>query len=264
MLVNAGRFLLTDATLDRDKDIILPEGGDIKHFLKNPILLYNHGSSGIGRVENIALENNAWYGDLMVDPDAHDYNEKNLIERIILETLSMVSIRFAHTESERNEFGGRTFKKWELIEVSLVDIPANPNAQKVKYFVTHNNKKMKFSDLLNKFFGIKEDTTPEEAEKLIQKSLETEKVKETLKSYDASIKDHIEKALGGLQSKIGEIEKSCQDLQDENKSLKGQLAEVLGKSATPNGESFEGKDGDDDDDEEGVFDLVKFHEKNFK
>jgi len=268
MLVKAGRWRLTDATLDRDRDVILPEGGDVSNYVKNPILLYNHGGSGIGRLENIALEEGGWYADIMLDPDSVDYNKKNLLARVELGTLNMVSIRYISRDREENEFGGYTFKKWELIEVSLVDIPANPNAEKVKslngekYFVTNNCSKMKFSELLSKYFGIKEETSVEDAEANIKKSLEAERVKETLKSYDEALKGHISKSLESYDSKIEELVKSIKDVQAENGDLKKQLDEIQGKSEKPNGESFDGKDGDDDE-EEGIFDLVKFHEKNF-
>lgn len=271
MLIKAGRWRITDATIDRDKDIVVPEGGDVNNFLKNPILLYNHSGSGIGRLENLALELDGWYADIMLDPDAKDYNGKLLSDRIKLGTLGMVSIRFISKEREENDHGGLTIKKWELIEVSLVDIPANPNAEKVKslksekYFITNNiSKDMKFSDLLSKYFGIGESNTAEEAEALIKKSLEAEKVKETLKSYDESIKSFIAKSLEATSGKVEELEKSIKDIQEENAELKKQLNEIQGKENAPEGDHFEGRKAQDDEDEDGILDLVKFHEKTFK
>lgn len=264
MLVKVGRYRLTDATIDRDKDIVIPEGGDVSDFLKNPIILYNHRFPAIGRLENISLENGAWYGDVLIDEDAKDGNDANLVYRTKMGTLNMVSIRFQSSQSKENEFGGRTFEKWSLVEVSLVDIPSNPNAEKVKYFITNNNNKMNLIDVINKFFGGTKDLTPQEAEELIKAYFakgESEKVKETLKEYDGKLKSYIGDSLKSVNDKLNELENTLKSLKDENDLLKDQISEIKGKGQNPDGEDFDGKDPDDD--EEEVFDLEKFHAKKY-
>jgi polyhydroxyalkanoate synthesis regulator phasin len=265
MLVKVGRYRLTDATIDRDRDIVVPDGGDVTDFLKNPIILYNHRLPAIGRLENVSLENGAWYGDVYIDKDAKDENNANLVSRTKMGTLNMVSIRFQSSSSKDNELGGRTYEKWTLVEVSLVDIPSNPNAEKVKYFLTNNNSNMNLIDVINKFFGGTKDSTPQEAEELIKAYFakgESEKVKETLKDYDGKLKAHLSEKLKGVTDQFTGFQETVKSLNEELETLKGQVAEMKGKSIKPEGEDFDGSDPGDDDDEE-VFDLEKFHAKKY-
>ncbi len=123
----------TDASIDRDGEIVDPAGLDTKNFEKNPVLLYAHDyrSDPIGKVLEITRDGSRilFRPQLAVDisPRAKMY-----FEMIKAGILNAFSIGFIPKEwSDRDNGAGgknRVFTKTELLEISLVPVPANPNA----------------------------------------------------------------------------------------------------------------------------------------
>jgi Caudovirus prohead serine protease len=57
------------------------------------------------------------------------YNKSDIVYRMYKEGfLNAWSIGFSANDYDENEFGGYTFKKWELFEFSSVPVPDNPGA----------------------------------------------------------------------------------------------------------------------------------------
>ncbi len=54
-------FILTSKTVDRDSEVILPDGGDIENFVKNPVFLWAHDmwSPSIGKVLPETIKSNS-------------------------------------------------------------------------------------------------------------------------------------------------------------------------------------------------------------
>lgn len=123
-------FVLSDATEDRVGDVIDPKGWILTHFKRNPIMLFNHNQDfPIGKWENVRVEG----GKLKARPvlaeegtSARIDEIRRLFEQDILRT---ASVGFKPLEAEPRDGGrGLRFIKQELLETSLVSIPANPNA----------------------------------------------------------------------------------------------------------------------------------------
>lgn len=119
---------VSTASLDREGDRVLPEGGDFKSFLRNPVLCWAHSREGIpiGSVTQVSADSTgvriqwAW---LENDPFAD--RVKNAWEQGIVRA---ASIGFISKRSTRNQDGGVDHLAWELLEVSLCPVPANPSA----------------------------------------------------------------------------------------------------------------------------------------
>lgn len=127
-------FVLSDATPDRYGDVIDPEGWVLDNFKKNPIALFNHRSDfPIGRWENLKIGDKGLVGNLRMAPEGTSERIDELRALINAGILRAVSVGFMPLESKSIKNGagqyiGEEYLKQELIETSLVSVPANPNA----------------------------------------------------------------------------------------------------------------------------------------
>ena len=125
---SATTFIMSNASVDRMGDTIDPMGWELNNFKKNPIALFNHNYDMIvGKWNNIRVEEGNLIGDLeLAEAGTSELVDtvRSLVEQRIL---SAVSVGFAATEYEFGETGV-DFKKQELMECSLVSVPANPQA----------------------------------------------------------------------------------------------------------------------------------------
>jgi len=126
-------FVLSDETRDRMSDIIMSDGWQLADFKKNPIALFGHSNSFIiGTWKDVRVENKELRGylDLAEEGTSDRVNEiRRLVNAGILKA---VSVGFEPIESEpldeKDLWGGIRFKKQNLVECSIVSVPANPNA----------------------------------------------------------------------------------------------------------------------------------------
>jgi HK97 family phage major capsid protein/HK97 family phage prohead protease len=129
-------FILSDETPDRLGDIISATGWDLENFKKNPIALFNHHSDfPIGKWANLRVDKGALRGHLQLAPAGTSPRIDEIRKLIDAGILKAVSVGFRALESEPlqkgNPFGGERYLKQELVETSLVSVPANPNALSV-------------------------------------------------------------------------------------------------------------------------------------
>ena len=124
-------FVLSDATPDRMGDIIEPGGWDLKNFNKNPVALFNHRSDfPIGRWANLRVIDGKLRGHLQLAKKGTSARINEIISLVEQNILRAVSVGFVPMTSEpiTKNGSGMRFNTSELIETSLVSIPANPNA----------------------------------------------------------------------------------------------------------------------------------------
>lgn len=123
-------FVLSDATKDRMGDVIEPKGWDLSNFKKNPIALFNHDSKfPIGTWKNVRVEKNRLVGQLELAKQGTSDRIDEIIRLVEQDILRAVSVGFSPIEAEPlKDNSGLLFKKQELLETSLVSVPANPSA----------------------------------------------------------------------------------------------------------------------------------------
>jgi HK97 family phage prohead protease/HK97 family phage major capsid protein len=124
-------FILSDESVDRMDDVILADGWQLENFNKNPIALFNHRSDfPIGKWKDVRVEGKALRGYLDLAPVGTSDRIDEI--RALLEAgiLRAVSVGFRPIEMAEREGSkwGYTFSKQELVETSLVSVPANANA----------------------------------------------------------------------------------------------------------------------------------------
>jgi HK97 family phage prohead protease/HK97 family phage major capsid protein len=132
--VHGMEFVLSDETIDRLGDVISSDGWDLEAFQKNPIALFGHMSSfPIGVWRNLRVENRALRGHLQLAPEGTSPRIDEIRRLVDAGILKAVSVGFREIESEARKdaagkWAGYHFIKQELVETSLVSVPANPNA----------------------------------------------------------------------------------------------------------------------------------------
>lgn len=125
-------FVLSDESVNSHGFKVNTEGINLDFFNKNPLMLYMHKRSNgiIGRWENVRKEGGKLLGDAVFD-EGEELGEK-VKKRVDNGFLHACSIGIdAGTITMKNIGGIDTVIKCDLIEVSIVDMPANKNAVKL-------------------------------------------------------------------------------------------------------------------------------------
>lgn len=126
-------FVLSDETRDRYGDVVKAAGWQLSWFRKNPIALFGHSSGfPIGRWKNVRVENDKLVGQLEFAAEGTSPRIDELRSLVMQGVLRAVSVGFRPLEDEaideKNPYSGRRYTKQELLECSLVSVPANPAA----------------------------------------------------------------------------------------------------------------------------------------
>lgn len=122
-------FVLSDATVDRYGDVIEAEGWDLRWFKRNPIALFGHSSDfPIGTWTDVRVEGGKLLGRLELAAEGTSARIDELRRLVAQKVLRAVSVGFKPVESEPIRGGGVRYIKSELMETSLVSVPANPAA----------------------------------------------------------------------------------------------------------------------------------------
>lgn len=128
------RFCFSDGSIDRMGDTIQADGWETDNFLQNPVALFAHDSSQppIGRAGNLAVEDGRLMGDIEFMPPEISGFADSIYRMVLAGYLRAVSVGFVPIEytfvEDKDRPWGIDFKRQELLEISVVPVPANPNA----------------------------------------------------------------------------------------------------------------------------------------
>ena len=130
--------MISTESVDRDGDIVVADGVELENFRKNPVVLADHRyltDSVIGKsIKEEIIPGKGIKSTFQFIEKGINAKADMVREMFRLKFLNAVSIGFSVSESEKrtNEEGddirGRIFKIWELLEFSIVAVPANPEA----------------------------------------------------------------------------------------------------------------------------------------
>jgi HK97 family phage prohead protease len=129
-------FVFSDESVDRYGDVIFARGWDLANFNANPIALFAHDAGTvenvIGRAKNVRVEGSRLIGDIEFMSAEVNPNAEIVFQMVKGGFLNTVSVGFQPIEWElakdKSRPQGVNFKKQELLEISIVPIPANANA----------------------------------------------------------------------------------------------------------------------------------------
>ena len=133
-----GEFVFTASTArsDRENDVIEPHGWVLEQFKDGGPLLWGHDQSKlpIGRVLWVKVDDGKLIGKAKFNGQTQLSTD---VEKLVRSgDLTALSVGFRPVDMKMNNEGGRNFTKQELLEISVVNVPANPDA------VIHSIKSM--------------------------------------------------------------------------------------------------------------------------
>jgi HK97 family phage prohead protease len=136
------RFTISTGIVDRERDSIAVAGWDLSNFLRNPVVLWGHDAEAlpIGRALDVGIDGNALKATVRFIPA--DTPERGQFAEAVYRLarqgfLGATSVGFRPLKWEYTQdaergaddwFPGIDFQQQELIELSVVTVPANPEA----------------------------------------------------------------------------------------------------------------------------------------
>jgi len=162
-------FTASTSDIDRDGEVIDVKGWDLKNFKKNPVIMYGHDykSLPIGRAPRVWVSKEGNLKNTVQFPPEGTYEFADVAHRLVdAGYLKTESVGFMPKEWEDGDgvkAPYRTYKKQELLEISIVPVPSNPfalaNALEAGVITT---KEFKAITDLEKKPGLSYTTTVEE------------------------------------------------------------------------------------------------------
>lgn len=186
-------FVATDETIDREGEIISIDGWDLANFKRNPILLWSHNpfEPMIGRANNIRMRSMGGKKKLTFEPEFHRKTElsQSIADLVEGGWMKTVSVGFRPFQKEGNKY-----TKQEMLEISFVNIPANPEATQLAYSKGYSPETMTklFGEEVEKATDTTESDEVEEVitdTKPVQNPEETHTDSESLKSLAQRVSD---------------------------------------------------------------------------
>ena len=120
--------IASDETLDRAGDVMVASGCDATNFKRNAVALRDHDPTKPIGTASVIVKGNRLEATINSRPPASAPVADETFALAKAGVLTGVSIGFQPIESEPLRGGGVKFTKWELLEISIVAVPANPSA----------------------------------------------------------------------------------------------------------------------------------------
>lgn len=126
-------FTGSNEILDRQDEVVLADGWDLDNYRKNPVILFAHqyDQPPVGKAEKVWVSNGALKFRVRF-PTKDEYPFADTLYRLYKGGyMHAVSVGFLPREWEwgkGDEDPRRTYTEQELLELSLVPVPANPDA----------------------------------------------------------------------------------------------------------------------------------------
>lgn len=226
------RVVATTQGKDRDGEIVLQEGLDITNYMKNPVILFGHDywSLPIGKATKV--EKNAETGQTIIE-GVFASEEANPIAQQVRRLyeagiLVAVSIGFIAKEWE-----GNVVTESELLELSFVPVPANPDAlDTVKELHLEADLKAAFG------FATKQGFALEGAYAKFYEDAKTSEPTEAKEITLASISEKLDNVIAGLVT-VSEVKELLSNVDAKLTSIaetKSAEAVALEGAGQPNGE----------------------------
>lgn len=141
---------ISTATIDRDAEVTLPEGGIMDNYKENPVVMFGHDYKNlpIGKCDSLKLDSKGWqaktiYANTPKATEIYEYRRAGFplaesIGFIPIESLSQGDSGFDELAKDLVKRGAfkrgdiskirRIYSKWLMLEYSDVPIPSNPEA----------------------------------------------------------------------------------------------------------------------------------------
>ncbi len=135
---NKSRFTITTQTVDRHGDTVAAAGWQTANFMKNPVVLFAHDYDAppVAKCLSLASENGKLVADVeWMQEGLYPFGDtiRGMVKEGFLSAVSVgfIALDWQHPGKDQAEADGRSewdydFTKQELLEFSIVPVPANP------------------------------------------------------------------------------------------------------------------------------------------
>lgn len=214
------------ATVDRHDEIVEVEGWDLKNFKSNPVILYGHkhDEPPIGKATRVWVDKTGKspvlkFKAVLTDATQRAKEIKQLMAEGIMKTFS---VSFKAIDAEDNRF-----TKQELLEISAVNVPANPDAQLLAF---KSLSQAGFDEKAMNDVGVDVD--------MVKQMPSASKMRSAMKAMQTAM-GHMEDMMGMMdEGKSSELDQVKQELQ----IMKGKLdIAVKGLELSPHLASHKGR-----------------------
>lgn len=210
-------IVATDETLDRYNEVVPIDAWDMRNYKKNPVLLVNHDykvENIVGRAKNLKITD----GKMTFTPDFHSITQlaRDVAEMVKQNVLNTVSVGFLNHQPMKD---GEKVSQ-ELLEISFVPVPANPNALVLAAKSVNAAEKKEIEKWVEKELDTEEnsdgsETEPTEEEKKPEEGAEEGKEPQT--TDEIQDKD-LAKQIAQLTAQLAEV-KEGRVLSGKNRTL---------------------------------------------
>ena len=155
-------WTLSTFDLDRFGERIDPQGWDYKRYMENPVVQWAHcfHIPAIGKIKSLSIDNEGLHGLLLFNDKNFDSFGWSIGQRVKAGVIRAGSVGFRPIEieipSKEDSRDGISliFRKQELLEFSICNVPANPYAlAKSEKIETSSNAASFWNGLINNFQG---------------------------------------------------------------------------------------------------------------
>lgn len=203
-------------TVDRHGEVVMQDGWDLKNFKKSPVLMlqHNYQELPIGKIEKIKVEDKKLVFKAIFSETTQKAKEAYaLVKEGILNSFSVGFIPLEYDANQQN-----IITKAELLEISLVAIPANPEAVVLAKSIEKND----FANIIVKEFLIDEENQKKvsEIEEKNKKEIKDNGTSKVIEDNDKKNREEsakveakeldiklLQKATGHLQELLCEMKK---------------------------------------------------------
>ena len=129
-----GSLVVTISSRSRDRhgDVLEPHGADTSAFDRNPVVLWAHkyDELPIGRATRVWSDGQSMSAEIVFDSRPFAQEVLRLYREGFLAgwSVGFLPKKWEVMEDEDGKFNGYHVTEWELIELSAVPVPANPEA----------------------------------------------------------------------------------------------------------------------------------------
>lgn len=130
---DGGCITINTGSVDRQRDRVFPRGARLDNYMINPVVQWGHEYrqpwATIGRTVKLEVSDDGIEAEFELRGAANDADPQNIV-RLLWDGgwVRTASIGFRSFQWDENELGGVDHMEWELLEWSLVPIPANQEA----------------------------------------------------------------------------------------------------------------------------------------
>jgi HK97 family phage prohead protease len=129
---NTFTAIASKEVVDRMGDIVKIAGIKIDNYLKNPVVLFNHNPDKIiGKALEVLKTNDSLIVKIQFANTPLAQEVKELVAEGFLNTLSIGFMSLQYKQNDNSN--GIIYESVELLEVSVVSVPANPEAVVLRY-----------------------------------------------------------------------------------------------------------------------------------